>query len=407
MKSWHRISLDQQSCVRESKQAIREHINLRLRAPESDLLAAVGGAAAPADSVCVTIPEPEPEPEEQVLLAQPHVSAAFEFQCCEEARVHFETLVQQSAGNFLYAVTALDDIETGSTLLQDVRRLPTRLHDLYEHFFERLFGEDTEHYRVVRPVFETVQASYNGVTHSAILQCLRVSDPTADDEVLSERLKSVKQFLREQPSQYDGGEPALVFYHLAFGEWLQSPEHAYGIDESRGHRALAVVMFCIHAARATACAEAFVSAVVEQLDCDSSLQAKHVRKMRAALQTKGSAGRVYDLARHLGEAIESFGGDVTAFGALLQEGGVQVEEVNQFEGHILRGNGCLAEAAYDGELATIPLLTASSAAVDSADERGWTPLLNAAQNGHESVVSALVSAGATVDQAEEGGAGPS
>ena len=66
-----------------------------------------------------------------------------------------------------------------------------------------------------------------------------------------------------------------------------------------------------------------MSAVVEQLDCDSSLQAKHVRKMRAALQTKGSAGREVRylmISAHYRETfnftLENLAGAKTALGRI-------------------------------------------------------------------------------------------
>ena len=134
------------------------------------------------------------------------------FECSHEAQRHFEALVNQSAGNFLYAVTALNDIEAGNTRLQDVQTLPTELHELYAHFFQRLFGPSSERYRMVRPVFEVVASSYNGATKAMILQCLRVSDPSAGDEDLLDRFETVKQFLREEPSKYEGGPPTCMFF---------------------------------------------------------------------------------------------------------------------------------------------------------------------------------------------------
>ena len=92
-----------------------------------------------------------------------------------------------------------------------------------------------------------------------------------------------------------------MFYHLAFGDWL---ERAYKIDVNRGHRTLAVAMFIAHAEQIDTCITPFLSASAEQLDSDSTLSTKHARIIRAALQEKGSCGRVYDLVRHLSRAIQ-------------------------------------------------------------------------------------------------------
>ena len=119
--------------------------------------------------------------------------------------------MNQSAGNFLYAVTALNDIEAGNTRLQDVQALPTELHELYAHFFQRLFGQNSERYQLVQPVFEVVAASYNGVTESMILQCLRVSDPAARDKDLLDRLGIVKQFLHDSPRNMKEGHQRMCF----------------------------------------------------------------------------------------------------------------------------------------------------------------------------------------------------
>eukprot|EP01051_Picozoa_sp_SAG22_P040224 SAG22_NODE_21602_length_255_cov_1.634615_1_plen_51_part_01 len=47
--------------------------------------------------------------------------------------------MQRSEGNFLYAVTALNDIETGAGKLADAASLPPGLPGLFQHFFERQF----------------------------------------------------------------------------------------------------------------------------------------------------------------------------------------------------------------------------------------------------------------------------
>ena len=62
------------------------------------------------------------------------------------------------------------------------------------------------------------------------------------------------------------------------------------------------------------------------------------------------------------------------FGALLKEGGVNVDERNPFEGRNDNHDTCLIEAAEDEEGA-VRLLAKGGASVDQAAKNGFTPLI--------------------------------
>ena len=189
--NWRRIE------NRASDGEIRVFINKRLADPEGRLLTQAGGTPSPLDM-------------------------SSDFNCSREAGRHFERLVTQSAGTFLYCQFALDAIESESNSLKDIHLFPLGLGDMFHHFFERHFGDPgSEEYRRVRPVFvrpnrpschlvvfnachnwqvseqEAIAASDGGVPKELLLQCLRLADPGARHGVLTERLRSVRQFLQD------------------------------------------------------------------------------------------------------------------------------------------------------------------------------------------------------------------
>eukprot|EP01043_Picozoa_sp_COSAG02_P082235 COSAG02_NODE_20506_length_828_cov_0.936900_1_plen_275_part_11 len=175
--NWHRIDLmDHRN---ETERVFRDHINLKLKEKGSQLLARAGGPAVGPRSA--------------------------EFSCNSEASDYFAQLVTQADGIFQYLDTALKDIERGSTKLDDVLGLPRGLGELYAHFFERKFGDArSSNYERVRPVFDAVAATCNplyrssdgGVPATFLQNVLWLADPKAKLRDVTERLKSVCEFLR-------------------------------------------------------------------------------------------------------------------------------------------------------------------------------------------------------------------
>jgi ankyrin repeat protein len=83
---------------------------------------------------------------------------------------------------------------------------------------------------------------------------------------------------------------------------------------------------------------------------------------------------------------------------LLLKNGFDLYEINFNANEAL-----LWAAAEDHEGDMVQLLLGKGAAVDAADEDGWTALHCAALNGHEATVRLLLEKGAAVDAADEGG----
>ena len=308
LKSWRRVDLGAQARLEENREAIRAYINIRLDAPDSPLRARVDEMTEPEPGPEVAKPEPECADEMQAEPGQFHINAL--------ARPYFAALVEQSGGNFLYAATALNDVEEGMGDLADVGSLPSGLDELFLHFFDRLFeSADSEKYRRVRPVFEAIAASEGGVTEAALLACLRVGEPAAEERVLKAALQGVRQFLKAATAT--GSQDVLVFYHLSFGEWLQQ-EHDYIISVGCGHRALAVVLFAAMAEPLTdSLSDAFAAACVAQLECDESLQGRHIRKMRPRTPSLPSGEAVLELSSHLAQALDSSCGKSAVFAELF------------------------------------------------------------------------------------------
>eukprot|EP01047_Picozoa_sp_COSAG01_P002218 COSAG01_NODE_58_length_30193_cov_12.302020_1_plen_1409_part_00 len=311
LTSWRSFDLGAEARLEENREAIRAYINIRLDAAGSPLRARV-------DEMTELEPEmAELEPEQADKVAQG------QFHCNALAHPYFAALVEQSGGNFLYAATALNDVEEGMGDLADVGSLPSGLDELFLHFFDRLFeSADSVKYRRVRPIFEVIAASEGGVSEAALLACLRTNEPTADERELKAALLGVRQFLKTATAA--SGQDVLVFYHLSFREWLQQ-EHGYKMTVSCGHRALAVVLFAAMAEPLTdSLSDAFAAACVAQLECDESLQGRHIRKMRPRTPLLQSGEAVLELASHLAQALDASCGRAAVFAELF-EGAIDLE----------------------------------------------------------------------------------
>eukprot|EP01047_Picozoa_sp_COSAG01_P021703 COSAG01_NODE_1266_length_10987_cov_8.631980_1_plen_1169_part_00 len=310
LKSWKRIDLGSAVRLTENKTAVRAYINIRLDALDSPLKARVDEmveAQAEAEAS-------EPEREDAEELAT--------FHCHASAHAYFEALVDRSGGNFLYVATALNDVEAGMGDLADADSLPSRLDELFLHFFERLFeGADGEKYTRVRPVFEAIGASETGVTEVELLKYMRVCEPAAEERALKAALQDVRQFLKGA-IQSGSGQRVLVCYHLSFAAWLEAEDNEYAITIERGHRSLAIVQWATLTRELTpALADEMASVCVEELECDGGLTGKLLRKLRpkgAAVALSG--GTVYSLARHMAIAIEHAGAAWDVLGGLVQRG---------------------------------------------------------------------------------------
>eukprot|EP01047_Picozoa_sp_COSAG01_P030191 COSAG01_NODE_2097_length_8434_cov_116.410678_3_plen_1492_part_00 len=314
LKSWRRIDLGSETRLEENRATIRAYINIRLDATDSPLKAHVDQMVEAEQQPEPEASEPEPEGTEQPEA----------FHCHAAAHPYFRALVERSGGNFLYAATALNDVEAGMGDLADVGSLPNGLDELFLHFFERLFeGADGEKYTRVRPVFEAIAASEAGVAEADLLKCMRVCEPAVEERVLKAALQGVRQFLKGA-TQSGTKQRLLVCYHLSFAAWLEAADHEYAITVEHGHRSLAIVQLVALARELTpALADELARACVEELECDGGLTGKLLRKMRPQGGAAAGAGTLggealYGLARHLALAIEAVAADMAVFGALLR-----------------------------------------------------------------------------------------
>ena len=425
LRSWHRIELSDDDGTRH---AIRAYINGRLADPTARGL--------------------------HKYYAEPLSSG---FQCKRQHSQHFERLLQKCEGTFLYAKTFMNDLNTNlSSKLEDISNLPPGMSELYCHFFDRLFGNPDSQspgraaglleYIHVRPAFEAIAASDCGVSEELVLECLRLADPAASFKTLGDRLRSVRQFLKEiaapepgksvlrcdehhelrenvsdkhfcdmcyakgtshrcdscdwdlcakcstPPAEAPTGVPRrLTFYHLALQQWLtEDVENEWYVEVNNGHRALGVTQFAALAVEAgdkDDLFDRFAVAAVKQLGCHADLQGSHIRQMHRKLTGRQGQGGVYDMARHLGKAIYDWGLAPNVIGELVQEANVDLEDCWRFEGEWF-GTRPVCQAAGTGHLQALNFLVASGADFQCSDG-GLSPLHWAARKNREDVVLAL------------------
>lgn len=155
-----------------------------------------------------------------------------------------ETLLQKSAGNFLYLTSVLNAIgEAGAEpegrdprpLEIRIENLPDDLSGLYAHFLSgivewcgRKFGQHVWR-RSLRPLLGTMAVAQEplGAEELALLAGL-------DSETASDLLRELRQFVARD----DGKEAGYRFYHGSFAEFLTSKDRntAYRVDAESAHR---------------------------------------------------------------------------------------------------------------------------------------------------------------------------
>ena len=432
--NWHRIDLmDHRN---ETEGVFRKHINRRLEAPGSELLARAGGPAVGPSSAG--------------------------FSCKTAAGEYFARLVTQAEGIFQYLETALKDIERGATTLVEVPNLPRGLGELYGHFFDRKFGDArSSSYKLVRPVFDAVAASDGGVSETLLQNVLWLADPKAELRDVTERLKSVGEFLRHidgpQPAAaidrsssappacqrghemekviaqtrrycdmcrrpFDGGaesfrcdvcdydmcldcargpppqDPSLsseltaerrTFYHHSLREWL-TEEQEYRVYTEDGDRALGVVHFAALARGASSeTLESFATLCVERLGFPNSLTGAHLAMLRNRAENNRIRGDVYALMSHLGKALYLRGADMHEAGKLMIDAAIPVDEPWRWDGEWAHKR-CVCRAAGDGNLAALKLFMAAQADLQCTGGP-LSPLHWAVMKGQKASISVLAS----------------
>ena len=118
-------------------------------------------------------------------------------------------LLRASAGNFLFAATALDAVETNQLNLDEIEGLPPGLGSLYEIFFDRMFRETGVGFGPSRLVFEAVVAAREPLNRGQ-LAALTGLDAEGEVPLILARLTSFLPFR----------DRTYALFHRSLFEWL-------------------------------------------------------------------------------------------------------------------------------------------------------------------------------------------
>ena len=118
-------------------------------------------------------------------------------------------LLRASAGNFLFAATALDAVEINQLSLDEIEGLPPGLGSLYEVFFNRIFRDTGVGFGPSRLVFEAVVAAREPLNREQ-LAALSGLDPEEEVPLILARLASFLPFR----------DRTYALFHRSLFEWL-------------------------------------------------------------------------------------------------------------------------------------------------------------------------------------------
>ncbi len=156
------------------------------------------------------------------------------------ADVAVEQISRKSAGNFLYAVNALDGIARDFYAFDDLESLPRGLDGLYLEFFRRIFGREgsptTEAiYAKASPLLQVLASAIEPLSRAELAAASGL-DP---DEDLPRLLRQLAQLLT--PRNRPNGEETIAFYHKSIIDWLVAkPEvNAFAVSRTKGRARLA------------------------------------------------------------------------------------------------------------------------------------------------------------------------
>jgi WD40 repeat protein/serine/threonine protein kinase len=146
------------------------------------------------------------------------------------------TLLRSSAGNFLFATTALDAVENGQIGFDQIETLSPGLSSLYELFFNRLFRDADVDFGPSRQVLEVVAGASEPLTRKDIAAATGL-DPEDQLPLILTRLAS---FVPPFEGRY-------AFFHRSLFDWLtgwdlqhdQPVAGLYHISLEKGRRRLA------------------------------------------------------------------------------------------------------------------------------------------------------------------------
>ena len=127
-----------------------------------------------------------------------------------------ESLLNSSAGNFLFVTTALDAVESGQLGFDQIEKLPPGLGSLYQIFFDRLFRDSGM--GPLHQVLETLAAAREPLTRTQIAAATGLDA----EEELPRSLSRLASFLTVFEGRY-------TFFHRSLFDWLTG----WDADEDR------------------------------------------------------------------------------------------------------------------------------------------------------------------------------
>jgi WD40 repeat protein len=169
-----------------------------------------------------------------IRLETPNLAQALAHSRLPLERV-IQTLRQKSEGNFLYVRQALEGIERGNYVLDQLDRLPPGLFGLYQSFFERTFPDESS-FAAARRLLDVVSASAEPLVEEE----LAAASGLDREEKLPRVFQSLAVYL---PRRIGPGERRMYsFFHKSLEDWLTDPDRRaelYSASRTRGHRRLA------------------------------------------------------------------------------------------------------------------------------------------------------------------------
>jgi WD40 repeat protein len=161
---------------------------------------------------------------------------------CSANRV-VEDISEKSAGNFLYAVNALEGVAKDFYSFSNLGVLPRGLDGLYLDFFRRIFGrEGTEKcdmaFAKAKTLLQALVCAKEPLKREELAD---VAEIDQEDELPS-LLRRLAQILRRQ--HRDNGEETIALHHKSVADWLTaSPDvNPFAISFRKGSERLAA--FC-------------------------------------------------------------------------------------------------------------------------------------------------------------------
>jgi len=155
----------------------------------------------------------------------------------ESVRLVGERLPALANGNFLYARMALDALQAGTLLPQDLGSLSPGMSDFYVKTFSRLFPTEAVFEKDAQRILRVLSVAMEPLPFAIIDRASRLRKETA--EATNLRLRRLRAYLRVSGKGLDGAQYAL--FHKSLSDWLTDPDAAgsYWCFPERGKEQLA------------------------------------------------------------------------------------------------------------------------------------------------------------------------